>query len=125
MPTFVLSPHPDHRPPAGISMSVEAVREDGALKLLYTLGGDPEDQLVRVSPPGTGGRTNGLWEQTCFEAFIMPDGGPGYRELNFSPWGEWAAYEFSEGMAIGIDCRHRGQGRRQILLGARASARPT
>jgi len=29
------------------------------------------------------------------EAFVAPEGGPRYLELNFSPSGEWAAYTFS------------------------------
>jgi hypothetical protein len=35
-----------------------------------------------------------LWQHTCFEAFLMAEEGPGYREFNFSPSGEWAAYTF-------------------------------
>ena len=41
-------------------------------------------------------RVDELWKHTCFEAFLMPGDGPGYREYNFSPSGEWAAYAFSE-----------------------------
>ncbi|HEY0340900.1 MAG TPA: DOMON-like domain-containing protein, partial [Steroidobacteraceae bacterium] len=44
----------------------------------------------------------GLWQQTCFEAFIGIDGSPGYYELNFSPARQWAIYRFNgyrEGMS--------------------------
>jgi hypothetical protein len=46
-------------------------------------------------------RTDGLWKTTCFEAFLMRDGGPEYIELNFASSNQWAAYRFSayrEGM---------------------------
>ena len=39
-------------------------------------------------------RANELWKSTCFELFIQPLGSTGYREFNFSPSFEWAAYEF-------------------------------
>ena len=38
-------------------------------------------------------RTDGLWQHTCFEAFIR-QGKSGYAEFNFSPSGQWAAYDF-------------------------------
>lgn len=94
-------PHPDFPHPAGIAISVEAERDKGALSLIYSLAGDEEDELIRYPTPGTGKRTDGLWKHTCFESFIRIDGQPGYCELNFSPWGEWAAYAFDgqrEGM---------------------------
>jgi hypothetical protein len=57
---------------------------------------------LRVPGPGAGQRTDGLWRHTCFEAFVAVAGETAYRELNFSPSGDWAAYEFSayrQGMA--------------------------
>jgi len=35
-----------------------------------------------------------LWEHTCFELFIGAQNDAEYYEFNFSPSGEWAAYEF-------------------------------
>jgi len=46
-------------------------------------------------------RTEGLWEHTCFEAFVAPEGGDAYWELNLAPSGHWNAYRFDrhrEGM---------------------------
>ncbi len=40
-------------------------------------------------------RADGLWKTTCFEAFLRHPGDDGYREWNFSPSGEWAAYDFA------------------------------
>ncbi len=37
-----------------------------------------------------------LWEHTCFEAFVGVPGEATYREFNFSPSGQWAAYAFSD-----------------------------
>ncbi|HEU5482939.1 MAG TPA: DOMON-like domain-containing protein [Sphingomicrobium sp.] len=41
------------------------------------------------------GRAVELWRTTCFEAFLRAEGGEGYREWNFAPSGEWAAYDFA------------------------------
>ncbi|RED15516.1 DOMON-like domain-containing protein [Parasphingopyxis lamellibrachiae] len=46
-------------------------------------------------------RAGGLWQTTCFELFVQPEGAEQYWELNFSPSFEWAAYRFDryrEGM---------------------------
>jgi hypothetical protein len=45
-------------------------------------------------------RTDDLWRHTCFEAFVR-DTGEAYREFNFSPSRQWAAYGF-EGSRIGM-----------------------
>jgi hypothetical protein len=45
---------------------------------------------------------DGLWQHTCFEAFVKTGTGSEYFEFNFSPSTEWAAYRFSsyrDGMA--------------------------
>ncbi len=39
-------------------------------------------------------RRDDLWRHTCFELFARRVGQPGYCEFNFSPCGDWAAYEF-------------------------------
>lgn len=101
MAEYDLIPHPDFPAPPGISISVEAERDGGGLRLIYGLAGDEEDKFVSYPPPGTRGRTNGLWKHTCFEAFVLVGDQLGYSELNFSPRGEWAAYAFDaprEGM---------------------------
>ena len=40
-------------------------------------------------------RKDELWRTTCFEAFLKADGEDAYREWNFAPSGDWAAYDFS------------------------------
>lgn len=55
--------------------------------------GAPADRFVL--PEGEPARTEDLWQTTCFEAFLRADGGETYREWNFAPSGQWAAYDFS------------------------------
>lgn len=49
---------------------------------------------LKVPPFAAPKRTDGLWNSTCFELFCWPQGADGYRELNFSPTTQWAAYSF-------------------------------
>jgi hypothetical protein len=39
-------------------------------------------------------RKDGLWQTTCCELFLRAEGADAYCEFNFSPSGEWAAYNF-------------------------------
>lgn len=73
---------------AGVSRS-----PDGGLVFFYRLFGDMARLLIPATQTET--RTDGLWEHTCFEAFIAVAGNPAYREFNFSPSGQWAVYAFS------------------------------
>jgi hypothetical protein len=65
----------------------------GELALRYTLMA--EMASVRVPARSAPARVDGLWRHTCFEAFVKLPGESAYRELNFAPSGEWAAYRFS------------------------------
>jgi hypothetical protein len=62
------------------------------LALGFALEGD----LARVRIPETRSTqlASSLWAHTCFEVFVMAGCGPGYREFNFAPSGEWAVYDF-------------------------------
>lgn len=62
------------------------------LTLAFGLEGDLS--RLHIPEPRASGRAGGLWRHTCFEAFVMAGEGPGYREFNFSPSGEWAVYGF-------------------------------
>ena len=46
---------------------------------------------LNLPEPASSSRCDGLWQQTCFEAFI---GDSAYSEFNFSPSSQWAAYDF-------------------------------
>ncbi len=65
----------------------------GELQLSYSLHA-PLEQL-RIPAWLFPQRADGLWQHTCFEAFMRAGGGPNYREFNFSPSGQWQAYDFS------------------------------
>lgn len=83
--------------PAPVVRSIEARaswQSDGSLLVAYCLWGDMARLLV--PPPQAPERADFLWEHTCFEAFIGIVGETAYREFNFSPSGQWAAYAFSD-----------------------------
>jgi hypothetical protein len=68
-------------------------REAARLSLRYVLGGAV--RAVRLSERSAQpGRTDDLWKQTCFEAFLAPVGGEAYWEVNLSPSGDWNVYRF-------------------------------
>lgn len=79
-----------------IAISVELEREPGALWLVYRVEGDP---ALIAWPTVARGRADGLWNHTCFEAFVVTD--DGYVEFNLATSGQWASYRFGgyrEGM---------------------------
>ena len=56
--------------------------------------GAPANCFV-IPPLSEPWRSDELWKSTCFEAFLRADGQNAYREWNFAPSGNWAAYDFS------------------------------
>jgi len=65
----------------------------GTLALEYRVD-DPHDHaLWPISPRG---RADGLWQHSCFEAFVAQGDGAAYAEFNVSPSGAWAAYAFDD-----------------------------
>ena len=66
--------------------------ESHALAFSYTLIADINQLLI--PPVATSRRIDGLWQHTCFEAFIGIKDSSAYYEFNFSPSSEWAAYQF-------------------------------
>ena len=97
--------HPDTPCPAVTSIKATIGWKQGrALTVVYTLNGAVD--LLRVPPRQSIRRTDGLWQHTCFELFIAAQNDAEYYEFNFSPSGEWAAYEFRnyrDGGAIDSD----------------------
>ena len=65
----------------------------GRIQFRYVVRGEVDEILLpAVAPPL---RANNLWKTTCFEAFLAPNESQTYRELNFSPSTQWAAYDFA------------------------------
>jgi hypothetical protein len=64
----------------------------GGVLITYSL----EGQISRLSLPAQSAprRVDGLWQHTCFEAFMSVEAAPKYYEFNFAPSGQWAAYAF-------------------------------
>jgi hypothetical protein len=88
-----LQVHPQTPAPMIRSLDADVLRSsEGSLVLTYRLFGDMARLRFPEAAPGT--RCDGLWEHTCFEVFIARTGQDDYREFNFSPAGQWAAYDF-------------------------------
>ncbi|MFV0370769.1 MAG: DOMON-like domain-containing protein [Azonexus sp.] len=89
--------HPDDTPPPDLAVGVQAARTPtGDLRLIYRIQG-AQHLLVPPPSPAPGPRDN-LWQHTCCEAFIgaaRDTTDAAYLEFNFSPSGDWAAYEFT------------------------------
>ena len=92
MPSAALEPHPATPCAALRGMKVFIERNGAALQLLYVLEG--ELTRLRIPEPAAPRAAERLWQHTCCELFIARAGESRYREFNFSPSGEWAAYEF-------------------------------
>lgn len=94
-----LVPHPSTPPadpPFDIWASVDHVSSLGATattNIWFGIGAP----LSRFSIPDLVEplRADELWKTTCFEAFLKPADQDSYREWNFAPRGNWAAYDFT------------------------------
>ena len=94
-----LIPHPAS-PPSESEMKVWAtVDHAGALGAVATTNiwfgvGAPADRFV-IPEGSDSARIDDLWQTTCFEAFLRAEDEDAYREWNFAPSGQWAAYDFA------------------------------
>ena len=88
MPSAALVRHPETPCAALRAIEASVVREGNELRVAYVLRG--EIDRVRLPQPRAAGA---LWQHTCCELFVAR-ALPEYREYNFSPSGEWAAYSF-------------------------------
>ncbi len=85
-----LQPHPATAAVPVHELTAEVcVLANGGLRLTYRLSGDVH--ALRLPPPGERRRRDGLWRDTCFEAFVALDDSA-YLEWNFSPSGAWQLY---------------------------------
>jgi hypothetical protein len=75
----------------GIGAEVRFIRP-AVLFCDYTLHADMAQ--VRIPQRQGAAPVDGLWQHTCFEAFVGVPGSDAYYEFNFSPAGDWAAYRF-------------------------------
>lgn len=104
---------------AGAPNSISAMATwdpSGRMHFDYVLEGGLD--LIAMAGPDEPARVDGLWQTTCFEAFVGVPNKSSYFEFNFSPAGLWAAYYFADyrdGMSAPplspapvIDLRQRG-----------------
>jgi len=82
----------------GIDVVVDGAA-NGILTVTFALQGDLSALRIPESRPSRW--ADKLWQHACFEVFVMAGEGPGYREFNFSPSGEWAVYAF-RGYRVGM-----------------------
>jgi hypothetical protein len=92
-----LVPHPST--PGSVALGVRAAAartRQGQLALRYRIEG--ELGRLRIPPPRAPAPGERLWQHFCCEAFVATAaagaGAGRYREFNFSPSGEWGAFEF-------------------------------
>jgi len=91
-----LSSHPTRPCPAIRSFVVEVdpTAMPSALVILFRIAGDAA--RLRLPPTGYARRADGLWQHSCFEAFLRVGPRASYYEFNFAPSGDWAAYRFGK-----------------------------
>jgi hypothetical protein len=88
--------HPDTDDAAikALYIGVKAQYHQGYLTFRYELQGNTDNILIPEPQPPSA--AEGLWQHTCFEAFIAVVEEAPYHEFNFSPSGQWAAYGFDD-----------------------------
>jgi hypothetical protein len=101
---LLLVPHPDTPParPLKLWATVDHAASLGPVATTNIWFGIDAPATHFAIPELAEGRANRLWESTCFEAFLRAKGEEAYREWNFAPSGQWAAYDFAgyrQGMA--------------------------
>jgi hypothetical protein len=67
-------------------------RSPGEWQFTFHVAAPPS--ALKLPSPAEPARVDGLWKHTCFEAFIRNPADGTYLEFNFSPSGQWAAYQF-------------------------------
>ena len=75
------------------SVQASASRIVNVISFTFRITGAAEGILLPM-PALMPKRKDGLWQHTCFEAFLSPRGESRYWEINLSPSGDWNAYAF-------------------------------
>jgi hypothetical protein len=85
--------HPASPCPAVSTLQATCTQAKDGLQLRFVLQGDLH--ALRIPAGAQGGFADELWRHTCLEAFIGTADSTAYREFNFAPNGQWAAYSFT------------------------------
>lgn len=90
-----LQPHPQSRCESLTGIAVDVGRlGPRRLRLRFELCGGARHVVMppfAIAPA----RRDGLWQHSCFEAFLRAGDDDVYYEFNFAPSRDWAAYRFS------------------------------
>jgi hypothetical protein len=90
---FSLVAHPDTPPRAVPGVTCTYVWQSaGEWRFDFIVPVAPA--ILRLPPSAAPVRTDDLWQHTCFELFLFDPESGTYREFNFAPSGQWAAYSF-------------------------------
>jgi hypothetical protein len=91
-----LRPHPDSSCQAICRFGVEVDATSSSRMLRFRFRIEGEIARLRLPLPDIARRRDGLWQHSCFEAFLRADASDSYHEFNFAPSGDWAAYRFGQ-----------------------------
>jgi hypothetical protein len=92
--TAELRPHPRTPCDAVRRVGIAIDPDDWPRALRFHFRVDGDMGRIRLPASGFARRSDGLWQHTCFEAFLRPHASDSYHEFNFAPSGDWAAYRF-------------------------------
>jgi len=85
--------HPATRSGAVRRIAAAIERDAADMRVSFEVEGDIAG--LRLPETAEAMRTDSLWQHSCFEAFLRPDGGDSYYEFNFASSSAWAAYRFA------------------------------
>lgn len=88
-----LQPYPAS-PELSLEVTVSLSRHADGFLLEHLFEGPGVDALELAPRSTVPQRRDGLWQQTCVEAFFAVPGSTRYYEFNGSPSGDWALYAF-------------------------------
>jgi hypothetical protein len=87
--------HPDSECGALDAIDVEILREaPRRFSVRFIATGAVKRLSVPRETRGPAKRVDGLWQHTCFEAFVRVGDDDDYHEFNLSPSRDWACYRF-------------------------------
>ena len=92
---FDLRPFNPDTAPAGLRLEASVDQHHDQLAIRYELQGPLQQLAIPPARSGQPERRDGLWQTTCFEAFLACSGDSGYWECNLSPAGDWNLYRLN------------------------------
>lgn len=99
MQTLISHPALPRPPIERVEAGIDLIADGGevCLEFSYRIIVDPAQIVLPARTDAVlDAPVDGLWQHTCCEAFIARIGQSSYREFNFSPNGQWAAYAFAD-----------------------------